>query len=664
MLFIFLALLHLFKGNVNKNINSHSIVVQANTIGFKIQPTMFGIFFEDINFGADAGLYAELVKNRAFQYPQNLRGWVVFGNVTLMNDGPFENNSHYVRLGYSGHREKRTGIENEGYFGIGVCEGCQYRFTVWARTSNTQPQRITVQLIKNDSMDKQEFESQDLFINTTNWTKYELILTSTKTEDKAHLRIYLFSSGEVDLTFVSLFPVNTFKKRLNGLREDLAQALFDLKPGVFRFPGGCVVEGTDEKTRYQWKNTVGKLEERPLNENRWHSWSTSRLFPDYYQTGGLGFYEYFQLAEDIGAEPLPVLNSGLICQFQNDDDQQIPLNMISQFVQDSLDLIEFANGDNNTKWGRLRIEMGHEKPFNLKYIAIGNEQWGVIFPERFERFVTAIRNQYPDIKIVGTAGASLDDSMYDYMWREMRLLKPDLVDEHYYMNEEWFLSNADRYDRYDRNSLNVFVGEFACHGAGRQFNHFNASLMEAAFMTGLERNADIVHMATYAPLFAHIKGYQWRPDLIWFDNLRIVKTCSYYVQKLFSVNKGTNFVNLTMNGKPVCGKEGQDGLYASSVWDENDKSFIVKIVNTENVSHFVSVLFDGLDESVKLTKGKRTTFHSDDLLDENTLDDPYRIIPIEKPIEIEGHVLNTEINAKTFAVFRFVKEDIIKNDEI
>lgn len=655
MIILFILLQNVVK-SANSNEKIHEMLIKANEIGPQIQSTMYGIFFEDINFGADSGLYAELIKNRAFQYPQNLRGWVAFGNFKLMDDGPFENNPHYVRLGNPGHHEKRTGIENEGYFGIGVHENSQYRFSCYARCVGSE-QRISVQLIKNDSMDNQEFESKDIHINSTEWTKYEIILFSDRTESNAHLRIYLQTSGDVDLTFISLFPVDTFNGRQNGMRKDLAQALFDLKPGIFRFPGGCVVEGTDEKTRYQWKNTVGQLENRPLNENRWHSWSMSRLFPDYFQTGGLGFFEFFQLAEDIGAEPLPVLNAGLICQFQNNDNEQIPLSEIESFVQDALDLIEFANGDSRTKWGKVRIEMGHEKPFNLKFISIGNEQWGVIFPERFERFVTAIRRKYPEIKIVGTAGASIDDSMFDYMWNEMNLLKPDLVDEHYYLNEEWFLKNADRYDSYDRNGLKVFVGEYACHGEGRKFNHFNASLMEAAFMTGLERNADVVHMATYAPLFAHIKGYQWRPDLIWFDNLRVVRTCSYYVQQLFSCNKGTNILSMLMNGKPICGKEGQDGLYASAVWDDNNNSFIVKVVNTENVDQKISINFNDLDDSVILSNGKCTLFHSDDLLDENTLDEPFKIIPIEKKIEIDNHILNTEIPAKTFAVYKFTKEN-------
>lgn len=636
---------------------SHDFILQADKVGSAIQPTMYGIFFEDINFGADGGLYGELIKNRSFQFPQNFMGWVTFGNIKLMDDGPFERNPHYVRLGNAGHREKHTGIENEGFFGIGVESGAEYRFSVWARCTNPN-QKISIELIKNDSMEEtQAFETKELVIDSTEWKKYEVILTPSRTESKSHLRIFLQTSGDVDLCHVSLFPVETFNKRKNGMRKDLAQALYDLHPGIFRFPGGCIVEGTDEKTRYQWKNTIGNVENRPLNENRWHYTFTYRFFPDYFQSGGLGFYDYFLLAEDIGAEPLPILNVGLICQYQNDPNQQIPLSEIEKFVQDALDLIEFANGDpTTTTWGHVRLEMGHEKPFNLKYLGIGNEQWGTLYPERLDRFITAIRKVHPEIKIVGSSGPNPDGIDFDYLWKEMAHLNANLVDEHYYRNEEWFLNNADRYDNYDRNGPKVFAGEYACHGSGKKFNHFNAALLEAAFMTGLERNADVVHMATYAPLFAHVEGWQWRPDLIWYDNLRSVRTCSYHVQRLYSINKGTNVLRLTMDDKPICGKEGQSGLYASAVWDDNEKSFIVKVVNTMDNVQLLNIKFDGLEKDVKLTNGVKITFHADDPLAENTLDNPELVVPKEETIEVDGHVLQTEIAAKTFAIYKFKKE--------
>ena len=434
----FLSALALSAGmNLNAQ-NANNMVIQANKIGAEIQPTMYGHFFEDINYGADGGLYAELVKNRSFDFPQNFMGWDIFGKVTLQNDGPFERNPHYVRLSDPGHAHKRTGIENEGFFGIGIKANEKYRFTVWARGEN---QKIKVELINNASMgETQVITSQDVAINSKEWKKYEVILTPGETQEKAHLRIFLASPGSVDLEHVSLFPVDTWKGRENGLRKDLVQALADTKPGVFRFPGGCIVEGTDLATRYNWKNSVGPVENRPINENRWHYTFPHRFYPDYFQTYGMGFYELFLLAEDMGAEPLPVLNCGLSCQYQNDDPKaHVPVDQLDSYIQDALDLIEFANGDTNTKWGKLRADMGHPAPFNLKFIGIGNEQWGPEYPERLKLFVEAIRKAYPNMKIIGSSGPQSEGEDFDYLWPEMKKLKVDLVDEHFYRPESWFL---------------------------------------------------------------------------------------------------------------------------------------------------------------------------------------------------------------------------------
>ena len=632
----------------------HNMVIQADQIGAQIQPTMYGLFFEDINYGADGGLYAELVKNRSFEFPQNLMGWVTFGNVKLMNDGPFERNPHYVRLGNSGHGHKHTGLENEGFFGIGVKKGAEYRFSVWARG---QKQRIRVELIKNSTMEEnQVFAARDLEIDSKEWKKYEITLRSNLTEPKAHLRIFLTSGGTLDLEHISLFPVDTWMGRENGLRKDLVQALYDIKPGVFRFPGGCIVEGTDLETRYNWKNTVGPIENRPLNENRWHYTFTHRFFPDYFQSYGLGFYEFFLLSEDIGAEPLPILNCGLACQFQNGNPEaHVAVCDLEPYIQDAIDLIEFANGDTSTTWGKLRADMGHPEPFNLKFLGIGNEQWGPEYPERLKPFVEALRKAHPEIKIVGSSGPNSEGDQFEYLWPEMKKLEVDLVDEHFYRPEAWFLNSGMRYDSYDRNGPKVFAGEYACHGRGKKWNHFNAALMEAAFMTNLERNADIVHMATYAPLFAHVEGWQWRPDMIWFDNLRSVRTCSYYVQQLYALNKGTNVVPLNMDGKPVAGVEGQDGLFASAVWDSDSQSYIVKVINTSNKPQPVELCFAGLGKKEQLTGGSLTTFHSDNPDLDNTVDNPTAIIPVESKITIEGNTLKTEVGAKSFAMYKFKK---------
>lgn len=649
--YLFLAALSL---GVSVNANAQEtdvMVVQANKIGAEIQPTMYGHFLEDINFAADGGLYAELVKNRSFEFPQNLMGWRTFGNVALEDDGPFERNPHYVRLSPAGHGAKCTGIENEGFFGIGVKAGEGYRFSVWARGEN---QKIRVELVNTASMGESQVMTSDVMeINSREWRKYEMVVTPKETLAKAHLRIYLVSDGSVDLEHVSLFPVDTWKGRKNGLRKDLAQALADTKPGVFRFPGGCIVEGTDLATRYNWKNSVGPVENRPLNENRWNYTFQHRLYPDYFQSYGMGFFELFQLAEDMGAEPLPVVNCGLACQYQNNsEDAHVKVADLGSYVQDALDLIEFANGDTTTEWGRLRAEMGHAAPFNLKFIAVGNEQWGEEYPARLKVFVEAIRKAYPDIKIIGSSGPNSEGKDFEYLWPEMRKLKVDLVDEHFYRPEDWFLASGNRYDNYDRKGPKVFAGEYACHARGKKWNHFHASLLEAAFLTGVERNADVVHMATYAPLFAHVEGWQWRPDLIWYDNLRSVRSCSWHVQSLYGHNRGTNVVPLTMDKKAVSGQPGQNGLFASAVWDEPSKTYIVKVVNTSDKARKIRLEFKGLKKSAALADGKCLVFHSDNPDADNTLDNPSLIVPQEKALEVDGHVVETEVGPATFVVYK------------
>lgn len=637
---------------------TNEMVIDTKKTIAEIQPTMYGLFFEDINYGADGGLYAELIKNRSFDFPQNLMGWKTFGNVKLMNDGPFERNPHYIRLSNSGHGHKHTGVENEGFFGIGVKQGEEYRFSVWARLPEGQNEsKIRVELVNPHSNgERHAFAGKELTINSKDWKQYELILKPEKTDAKSTLRIFLTSPNTVDLEHISLFPVDTWKGHKNGLRKDLAQALADIKPGLFRFPGGCIVEGTDLDTRYDWKKTIGPVENRPLNENRWHYTFTHRFYPDYFQTYGLGFYEYFLLSEEIGAEPLPVLSCGLACQYQNNNhDAHVCVADLGPYIQDALDLIEFANGPVTSTWGKIRAEMGHPEPFNLKFIGIGNEQWGPEYPERLEPFIKAIRKAYPNIQIVGSSGPNSEGEQFDYLWPEMKRLKADLVDEHFYRPESWFLSQGARYDNYDRKGPKVFAGEYACHGRGKKWNHFNASLLEAAFMTGLERNADIVHMATYAPLFAHVEGWQWRPDLIWFDNMNCVRTVSYYVQQLFALNKGSHVLRLLMNNKPVTGADGQNGLFASAVWDEESKNYIVKVVNTSDQTQKISLDFKGLKKNESLTNGSCIKLRSDDPNKDNTIENPNAITPKETSVAISGVTYSADIEPKTFAIYKFSK---------
>ena len=634
---------------------THTFDVNTKKVGAKVQPTMYGIFFEDINYAADGGLYGELVKNRSFEFPDALMGWKAFGKFEVKNDGPFERCPHYVVLGYSGHNDAATGLQNEGYFGIGIEKGEDYRFSVWAKAVSGDA-TIEVSLVDESTMEEhQEFATAELKVSGNEWKKYELVLKPAKTVQKANLRLLLKGKNSVALEHVSLFPKHTFKDRENGMRRDLAQALYDLHPGVFRFPGGCIVEGSSLEQRYQWKNSIGPVENRPLNGNRWLSTFNYRLFPDYYQSYGLGFYEYFLLSEDIGAEPLPVLNVGMACQFQNHNDPSahVAVEDLQPYIQDCLDLIEFANGDVNTTWGKKRAEMGHPAPFNLKFLAVGNEQWDNLYYERLRPFVKAIKAKYPNIKLIGTSGPDSEGEMFDKGWKAMKELKADLVDEHFYRDEHWFLSHGLRYESYDRKGPKVFAGEYACHGKGKKWNHFETSLYEAAFMTDLERNADVVDMATYAPLFAHVDGWQWRPDMIWYDNTRMFKTVSYYVQQMYACNKGTNVLPLTMNGKAVAGQEGQDGLFASAVVDKQKGEVIVKVANTSDKAQEVTLNLNGLKGS---RSASLTTLQCDNMDAENTLDNPNKIRPVETTATCEGKknatVLSDKLPAKSFRMYK------------
>ena len=636
---------------------THRMDIDLKKVGAPVQPTMYGIFFEDINYAADGGLYAELVKNRSFEFPNDpLQGWKAFGKVEVWNDGPFERCPHYVRLVDPGHPHKWTGLDNEGFFGIGVKAGETYRFTVWARVPDGGASELRIELVNTASMGENQFLCQEpLKVSGKDWKQYEVILKPDTTLDKAVLRIFLVGNRTtVDLEHVSLFPTDTWKGHRNGMRKDLAQALADLKPGIFRFPGGCIVEGTDLDTRYNWKNTVGPVENRPINENRWEYTFPHRFYPDYFQSYGLGFFEFFQLSEEIGSEPLPILSCGLACQFQNDDPAaHCPADELQPFIQDALDLIEFANGPVTSTWGKVRADMGHPAPFNLKFIGIGNEQWDAIYPEHLEPFVKAIRAAYPDIRIVGSSGPNSEGDQFDYLWPEMKRLGADLVDEHFYRPETWFLAQGARYDNYDRKGPKVFAGEYACHGAGRKFNHFHASLLEAAFMTTIERNADIVHMATYAPLFAHVEGWQWRPDLIWFDNLRSMRTASWYVQHLYGKYKGENVLTLKMDGVNVTGAPGQDGLFASAV-KEGDRIY-VKVINTSDRPQAVELAFNGMKKKETVKAVERVDFTSGLLYEDNTLDAPARIVPVTNAFTGEGKSLSASVPPQCFTVFVITK---------
>lgn len=627
--------------------SDYLIKMDVDKIGSTIQPTMYGVFFEDINFGADGGLYAELIKNRSFEFEYPFTGWTPFGDVSIRSDKPcFDRNPHYARL-INRKQLTGTGLINEGFKGIGIKTNEKYDLSFYARTLKNETMKLKIEMVsdKNDII-----ESKEVSINSKSWNKYMITFAPMQTCSKSSIRITMLTTGVLDIEHISLFPQETFNNRSNGLRKDLAMALKDLKPGVFRFPGGCIVEGTDLSTRYQWKNTIGPVENRPININRWNYTFSHKKFPDYYQSYGLGFYEYFVLSEDIKAEPLPVLNCGLSCQYENNDpNQNCPVDKLEPYIEDALDLIEFANGPITSTWGKIRADMGHPASFNLKMIAIGNEQWGTLYTERLEPFVKAIRAKYPNIKIIGSSGPQAEGKDFDFLWPEMKRIGVDLVDEHYYRSPEWFLSNANRYDSYDRNGPKVFAGEYACHAPDKE-NSFLTALSEAAFMTGLERNADVVHLCTYAPLFAHKEAWQWRPDLIWFDNLSFVKTPNYYVQQLFGNNAGTHVLALTMNGKAV---SGQQNLYATAASDATDNTLIIKIANTGIDQKKISFILDGLKAGVHTVT--LTHLNSSDLNAKNSFETPDRITPKVVHSYIKDNKMDIALPPLSFTILRIAR---------
>jgi len=617
-----------------------SLQVQVNKPVAEVQPTMWGIFFEDINFAADGGLYAELVKNRSFEFTSPLMGWkevkkdgtgkILINNHAVLNPA----NPRFARLTIDAEKGS-YGIENEGFRGIGVQKDKQYNFSVLLRSTKD----IKLQLELLNSKNEKIGESETITLSdNSEWKKYTLSFKATATEPKAKLDVLFKGKGVVDADMISLFPQDTWKNRPGGMRADLVQMLADLKPGFIRFPGGCIVEGKDLENRYQWKTTVGSVEDRKLIVNRWNTeFKAPRNAPDYFQSYGLGFFEYFQLAEDLKAAPLPILNCGMACQYNTGEVAE----NVDTYIQDALDLIEFANGPVSSRWGKLRADMGHPAPFNLRHLGIGNEQWDVQYIERYKKFEKVLLVKHPEIKLVSGSGPSADGALFNYAWKELRTLNASLVDEHYYKSPDWFFANANRYDNYDRKGPKVFAGEYAAHTKDdkdpESKNAWISALAEASFMTGLERNADVVHMASYAPLLAHVDAWQWRPDLIWFDNLKTVATPNYYVQKLFSTNKGTHVVPVLSNGQILAGK---DSLYSSATIDKQANRLNLKIVNTSKSAR----IFDIKLEGATATKGgTMQTLASAEPFAFNSLENPQVIVPVSSTIKKTGNSIKIEV---------------------
>jgi alpha-N-arabinofuranosidase len=608
------------------------ITLDVSRPGPQISPTMFGVFFEDINFAADGGLYPELVKNRSFEFTEPLYGWRrvwregADGELTIRTDGPLNaQNPHYLRLRVYTPAGV-YGLVNSGFRGMGVHSSAEYVLSVYVRAHPRGPQELSARLTDER---EQPLAEATLSGFTDQWKRYETTFRPSATNARAQLELTAKGEGEIDVDMVSLYPKETWRNRPNGLRKDLVQLLADMKPGFIRFPGGCIVEGRRLELRYDWKKTVGEISQRKSLVNRWNDEFSHRPAPDYFQSFGLGFFEYFQLAEDVGATPLPIINCGMACQFNSSE--TAGLDELDPFVHDALDLIAFANGPVDDQWGKLRAQMGHPAPFNLKTIGIGNEQWGPRYIERYKRFAAVLKKAHPEIALVASAGPGSAGKEFEYLWTNLRQLKADIIDEHYYMAPSWFLTNSHRYDSYDRIGPKVFAGEYAAQTSGvarpDNRNNWEGALAEAAFMTGLERNADVVTMASYAPLFAHVDAWQWTPNLIWFDNLRSFGTPNYYVQKIYATNQGTHVLRVDVNGSE---KNAQNGLYTSASIDQKNSEVILKAVNATSAARNVRVNLKGV--GAIQGNGRVTALASADLKAENSLEQPTRVAPADKPL--------------------------------
>ncbi|HEY3388988.1 MAG TPA: alpha-L-arabinofuranosidase C-terminal domain-containing protein [Prolixibacteraceae bacterium] len=566
-------------------VTSVAINAQMAKGGKKISTDLFGLFFEDINYSADGGLYAEQVQNRSFEYnPAEHREWNPFsyweyispgfsyGRISVETNTPVHpNNPHYVVLDieHVGHEakfigESGVGLKNSGFDGIVVKAGEKYDFSLFAKQLSDSPIELSLSLQNRKGL---VLAVGSVSTASKNWQKYSATLTATESNDTASLVILAKTNGKLAMDMISLFPEKTFKNRTNGLRVDLAQMLADVKPRFIRFPGGCLVHGDGMGNMYRWKNTIGPVQERKEQRNIW----------GYHQTVGLGYFEYFQFCEDIGAKPLPVLpaavscqNSGGTWQTGGTGQKALPMDEMQDYIQEVLDLIEWANGPVTSEWGAKRAAAGHPASFNLQYVGIGNEdKMTPEFEERFTMIAKAVKEKHPEIIIVGTAGPFHSGEDFEKGWKIANNLNIPVVDEHYYTDPKWFISNQHRYDSYIRNAGEVYLGEYASWG-----NKMGNAISEAAYMTALERNGDVVRMASYAPLLAKKNFIQWKTDMIFFDNVNICPTPNYFVQKMFSANQGDYYFD-----KAISKDEKDINLAASCVQDSKTGDIILKLVN-------------------------------------------------------------------------------------
>jgi len=653
-----------------------SVIVPAQTLkeikgSKKISTDLFGLFFEDINYAADGGLYAELIQNRSFEYsPTDNRQWhslsfweyitpgFSYGRINVETNTPVHiNNPHYAvlsieQIGTVPDKPNRpgqqplpasittgrpgVGIKNSGFGNTITKKGEQFNFSLLAKQLSDNPIEMYVSL--QDAKGKVLVESK-LTINKKDWNKYTTSFTTTEGSDSTQIVLLAVSNGTVALDVISLFPENTFNKRTNGLRADLAQLLTDMKPAFIRFPGGCLVHGDGLGNMYRWKNTIGPIEQRVEQKNLW----------GYHQTVGLGYYEYFQFCEDIGAKPLPVLPAAVSCQnsggtwrIGGTGQQALPIEEMQEYIQEVLDLIEWANGPVTSAWGAKRAAAGHPASFNLQYVGIGNEdKITPEFKQRFKMIYESVKSKYPEIILIGTSGPFHSGEDYDKGWSLANQLKISVVDEHYYVQPEWLISNQYRYDKYNRSKGKVYLGEYASWG-----NKLYNAIAEALYMTGLERNGDVVSMASYAPLFAKNNFTQWKTDMIFFDNSSYYLTPNYQVQKMFSINTGDYYFD------QVITKDKADSLLAGScVYDSRTGDIILKLVNAAKEQKQVKV---DISRFGKFLPDAEKTELSGSADAANSFEKPQAVFPVKSSIKVSrifDHILSpmslTVIRIKT-----------------
>lgn len=643
--------------------------------GVSISSGMIGLFYEDINYSCDGGLNAEMIENPSFEFLEafgyydhfstkfdGLYGWIAYpttgddSKLSISKDNPYHINSpHYLHFEAS---KSQKGVANKAYDGIALKAGQSYKVSVYLK-SNNYTGKVTVSVLSPASAEQSTLATATLTNSVTNqWVKYETTLTATSALCGGVFVISIDDAASIDMDHVSMKPSDAL---FDVFRTDLADILKDMRPGFLRFPGGCIVEGNKLSNRYQWKQSVGPVEQRISNWNRWavHANPDKEFsvgpYSHYNQTLAVGYYEYFLLSEYIGAKPLPVQNVGLACQYMSKNLVELGTPEFEEFIQDVLDLIEFANGPVDSTWGSVRASMGHPEPFGLEMIGIGNEQWeteDTHFFERYTAFEKAIHDKHPEIQLIGSAGPDVTSSKYTSAWDfyKKKANEQDnftyAVDEHYYRPVEWLYDNNDFYDNYPRN-VKVFAGEYAAHvhpGMNRpDSNNLESGLSEAAFLTGVERNADVVVLASYAPLLARVGYAQWSPNLIWFDDSITYGTPSYYVQKMYSCNMGNYTLYSNLN-------EDCSGLYQTVSYDETNSEIIIKVVNSLEKTQILKL---DIDEAWQVSKEiSLSVLTSEDKADYNNIEEPTKVAPVDSKISLDN--MELELAALSFTVIRIL----------